>query len=169
MLKIRTKKLYYSYIYKAKYYYILVVFYILVSTELFLKMYSVIVGLIMLQYFYHLVFFSHKINQKAAIQYDLVIGCWTGYSPSLALLACVRYKNCIILVEEEQQQLARKYLYWQLLCTKFRPIKSTFVITLKVVIFSQMFIKLWNNYRDSSMIFTEVPCIKCSIYTITST
>lgn len=31
-----------------------------------------------------------------------------------------------------------------------------------------MFIKLWNNYRDSSMIFTEVPCIKCSIYTTTS-
>ena len=88
----------------------------------------------------------------------------------MALLACVRYKNCIILVkEEQQQQLARKYLYWQLLCTKFRPIKSTFVITLKVVIFSQMFIKLWNNYRDSSMIFTEVPCIKCSIYTTTST
>ena len=32
-----------------------------------------------------------------------------------------------------------------------------------------MFIKLWNNYRDSSMIFTEVPCIKCSIYTTKST
>ena len=92
-----------------------------VSTELFLKMYSVVVGLIMLQFFYPFGLFSvikstilytvtTTVQKAASIQYDLVIGRWTGYSPTLALLAYVRYKNCIILVKEEQQ-LARKYLY----------------------------------------------------------